>query len=701
MCCLYKSRITLLGIAAALIFSVGLIDWGQTREPKEKGAPPAKYSETIVVAADKDYSPYSYISGDGDFLGYDVDVIHALGEKMKKNIELRLLTWADAQKGLAEGKINALMGMTYSEKRLKRIDFSTPLTHDAYVAFGKPQKDLRIEDFIGKKICTITNDAINEAFIIPYNHGPRTEFFSTYSECFKSVAAGKNDYAIAPFLTGKKLIADFGLAHIQAGGPVLNNSIYCIGVSKGNTALLDELNKGIAELSASGELKKLKAKWLVDYAGKTSFWDFLRDNVLYIIIALLLVAFASYYFSEQINRKRRERIFLTDPLTGFGNLNSFFSEGAVLLEKNYKPFSCAIATFNIRNFKTFNETFGYEAGDALLLSIARQALAEFSPRLLARVSADNFVMLLDCSDSQIIGRKVNSLTDKLNAEYAPARIIPYFGVHVVDDAQPGINALYDRAQIARRTIENSNEIHLAFYDQEMHTLLSRRKDIEDRMEAALANGEFKVYLQPKYLIRKETFCGSEALVRWQEPNGNVLSPAVFIDIFESNGFIKKLDMFVFDKVCKTIRENAGNKYFERALPISVNISRKHLTSTKFIDQLVEISDLYGVSRRMLELEVTETAFVDLINDNFLVNILGKAKEKGFSVAMDDFGSGYTSLAMMAEYPLDTIKIDRVFLLSPRKQKIIAKVIDIAKYLNTHVVCEGVETQEHLTSANFL
>ena len=93
--------------------------------------------------------------------------------------------------------------------------------------------------------------------------------------------------------------------------------------------------------------------------------------------------------------------------------------------------------------------------------------------------------------------------------------------------------------------------------------------------------------------------------------------------------------------------------------------------------------------------MTETAFVDLINDNFLVNILAKAREKGFAIAMDDFGSGYTSLAMMAEYPLDTIKIDRIFLLSPKKQKIIAKVIDIAKYLNTHVVCEGVETSEQV------
>ena len=692
---LFKNRKKLLLLLVALIFSVGLLNWGKTRETKERGTPPAKYNETIVVAADKDYSPYSFISGDGDFLGFDVDTIYALGERMEKNIKLQLLTWSEAQKGLAEGRIDALMGMTYSEKRLARIDFSTPLTHDAYVAFGISGKELNIEDFLGKRICTIENDAINEAFIIPYNLGQHTEFFPTYSECFQSVAAGKNDYAIAPYLTGRKLIAGFKFEHMTASGPVLNNSIYCIGVNKGNEQLLGTLNQAILELSASGELKELKEKWLVDYVGKLSLQAFLKKNILYLIIVVLLISFASYYFNEQINRKRREKIFYIDPVTGFGNFNKFSLECTKTLGKNRNLPSCTIVTFNIRNFKAFNDTFGYEAGDALLRSAAHLAAAEFSALSFARVSADNFVMLLDYSDGDTIVKKTASLGEKLTAEHESAKIFLYFGIYVIDDVTPGINALYDRAQVARRSIENSNERHLAFYDQEIHDHLLRQKNIEEHMDAALANREFVVYLQPKYHLRKGTFIGSEALVRWKDSHGKVLPPAQFIDVFEKNGFVKKLDMYVFEEICRAIRENTGNRFFERAFPISINISRKHLSSTEFINRLVEISDQYAVSRRLLELEVTETAFVDLINDNFLVNILAKAKERGFAIAMDDFGSGYTSLAMMAEYPLDTIKIDRVFLLSPRKQKIIAKVIDIAKYLNTNVVCEGVETQEQV------
>ena len=682
-------------LLAALIFSLGLLEWGKTRETKERPAPPGKFSETIVVAADKDYSPYSFISGDGDFLGFDVEAIYALGEKMGKNVKLQLLTWSEAQQGLAEGRIDALMGMTYSEKRLARIDFSTPLTHDAYVAFGASGKELNIEDFLDKRLCTIENDAINEAFIIPYNLSQRTTFFPTYSECFKSVAAGKNDYAIAPYLTGKKLIAGFKFEQMAASGPVLNNSIYCIGVNKGNEQLLGELNKAILELSASGELKSLKDKWLVDYAGKTSWRMFLKENILYIIIVVLLVSFASYYFNERINRRRREKIFYIDPVTGFSNFNKFSAECEKILQKNRKPLSSTIVTFNIRSFKAFNDTFGYDAGDELLCATARLAVAGFSPLSFARVSADNFAMLLDDADSESLIKKTMALGERLNSELGSARIFLYFGIYVIDDVTLGINALYDRAQVARRSIENSNERHLAFYDQAIHDQLLHQKDVEARMDAALAGREFVIYLQPKYHLRKETFNGSEALVRWKGEDGKVLSPAAFIDIFEKNGFVKKLDMYVFEAVCRSIQENAGNHFFERALPVSVNISRKHLSSTEFIDRLVEISDKYGVSRHQLELEVTETAFVDLINDNFLVNILAKAREKGFAIAMDDFGSGYTSLAMMAEYPLDTIKIDRIFLLSPKKQKIIAKVIDIAKYLNTHVVCEGVETPEQV------
>ena len=654
-----------------------------------------KHSETLIIAADRDYSPYSFISPEGDYLGYDVDLIHAIGKRMKKNIRLELLTWSDAQKKLDEGLVDALMGMTYSEKRLSKVDFSAPLANDAYVAFSRSKEQFDIEHIHGKKLCTIENDAIREAFIIPYKMESETRFFPAYSDCFKSVAKGESDFAIAPYLTGKKLAQALRLDNIDASGPVLNNSIYCIGVKRGNAALLQEINQTIRELSCSGELKTIREKWLVDYVNKSSIFFFLKDHTLYIITIVLMISFFSYYVNEKINQKRREKILLTDPVTNSGNFNQFVLQSEALLKGNCKPDAYTIVSFNIRNFKMFNESFGYKAGDALLCSIARIVTAEFSTLAFSRVSADNFVMMIDAAETGQLAEKMRLFSRKLNEAHAPTRIFVYFGIYVVDDPTIGINAIHDRAQIARRTIENSNEQHFAFYDTLIHERLLHCKNVEERMASALENREFAVYLQPKYDLLQGVFSGSEALARWKDGKGGIIPPADFIDIFEKNGFIRQLDIYIFEEVCKTIRDNAGNEDFFSALPISVNISRRHFSNAEFIDKLVDISDRYGVSRKLLELEITETAFIELINDNYLIDILMKAKEKDFSISLDDFGSGYTSLAMVAEFPLDTIKIDRVFLLSPRKQKILAKVVDIAKYLNMKVVCEGVDSADQI------
>ena len=454
-----------------------------------------------------------------------------------------------------------------------------------------------------------------------------------------------------------------------------------------------DINRAIIDLSASDQLDSIKRKWLIDYVEKISLRAFLKNNTGYLLAVILCIALLSYYVNEKINQKKRERTFLTDPVTGGGNFNRFVSECETLFAENSKPFHYTIVAFNIRNFKMFNENFGYEAGDALLCAIANIAQPVFSPRSFARISADNFVMLIDYAAEKIINSRMGEFADKLNESQAPNKIFLYFGIYVVDDPTLGINPVYDRAQIARRSIENSSERHFAFYDHEIHDRLTHQKDIEDRMASALKNQEFAVYLQPKYHLQTGTFKGSEALARWRDDAGNILPPSEFIDIFEKNGFIRQLDMYVFEVVCKAIHDNADNAHFKSALPISVNISRKHFISMEFIDKLVEISDRYGVPRQRLELEITETAFIEFINDNFLVDTLMKAKEKGFGISLDDFGSGYTSLAMVAEFPLDTIKIDRVFLLSPRKHKILAKVIDIAKFLNMHVVCEGIDCQE--------
>ncbi len=215
------------------------------------------------------------------------------------------------------------------------------------------------------------------------------------------------------------------------------------------------------------------------------------------------------------------------------------------------------------------------------------------------------------------------------------------------------------------------------------------------MEYALEAGEFTVYLQPKYSIATEEIVGAEALVRWIHPEKDIISPGDFVPIFEQNGFIIKPDEFVWERVCSLLR-----KWIDFGLspiPVSVNVSRIHLKNNRFIATFDRLIEKYGLDKRLLEIEITET--IDNINAE---NMIKSLKERGYMLLMDDFGSGYSTLNMLKSTPFDIIKIDKEFLnefmLSDRGKKIISHTISMSKDIGLGLVAEGVETKEQ---ADFL
>ena len=210
------------------------------------------------------------------------------------------------------------------------------------------------------------------------------------------------------------------------------------------------------------------------------------------------------------------------------------------------------------------------------------------------------------------------------------------------------------------------------------------------MDYALEHGEFVMYLQPKYSISTAGVVGAEALVRWIHPEKGMLPPAEFISVFEKNGFIIKLDEYIWEQACKAIRGWIDSGV--QPVPISVNISRVHLTDEKFIDVLDRLIEKYDIPKNMIETEITET--VENAGDS---EVIKRLKERGYMLLMDDFGSGYSSLNMLKSTPFDVIKIDRdffsEFMLSDRGKKIISHTISMSKDIGLDMVAEGVETKE--------
>lgn len=215
------------------------------------------------------------------------------------------------------------------------------------------------------------------------------------------------------------------------------------------------------------------------------------------------------------------------------------------------------------------------------------------------------------------------------------------------------------------------------------------------MKYALAEGQFKVYFQPKYDLMTEKIIGAEALVRWQHTELGLISPGKFIPIFEDNGFITELDVYVWEECCRFMhkRKQLGLS----VVPVSINVSRVDIYNEDIVKILCNLVKKYDLEPELLHLEITESVY---INDSGKINVvLNQVKEKGFIIEIDDFGSGYSSLSILSEIPMDIIKMDMKFFQSEKntkvKQKIIYSVIKLAKWMNLFVIAEGVETKEQL------
>lgn len=352
---------------------------------------------------------------------------------------------------------------------------------------------------------------------------------------------------------------------------------------------------------------------------------------------------------------------------------------------------------DIDRFKLVNESYGEEIGDELLAYLAKMLhhYEETKNCVCARSYADHFFLLVERREFSYIKSRHTELAEYLQKFPLSMKIALKFGVYEIRDREMEVNSMCDRAQIAVKQIKGQYVTEIYFYDDSLRKQLLREQRITDDMEWALREGQFQVYFQPKYDIFSETLAGAEALIRWIHPQNGMMSPAEFIPIFESNGFITEVDMFVWDKTCAKIREWMDK--YDRFVPISVNVSRRDIYKQDLLQVLLDIVHKHGLEPRHLHLEITESAYVE--DPDQLLEVVKQLKEAGFVIEMDDFGSGYSSLNMLAVMPIDILKLDIKFIQNyseaDNSRSIMSFVIGLAKWMNLYVIAEGVETREQL------
>lgn len=392
---------------------------------------------------------------------------------------------------------------------------------------------------------------------------------------------------------------------------------------------------------------------------------------------------------RHLNAEEIYRIELAENITN-DKYPMFFAKGAMRLMQENADSTFALIQFDVAKFKVINEQYGEAMGDEILKYFIHTLTMHCNQdQLFARLTADVFMILTKYKTKE----DILALIEELNAELTGYRNIPYtlfWGVSYLPDKDAPLRKYGDAAALARQSIKGDALKHIAFFDDHMRQQANEKKYMEDRMDKALANGEFVMFLQPKFQISTGKLIGAEALVRWIDPQRGMMPPISFIPLFEQNGFVVRMDEYIWEEACKCLKE-WKDKGFD-PVPISINVSRKNLEQLRFVDKLESLVQRYEIDQKLLEIEITESLDVADVKAG-----IRKLKERGFVLLMDDFGSGYSSLNTLKDTMFDVIKIDRSFLQdfisSDRGKKIVEHTIQMTNDIGLDMIAEGVENQE--------
>lgn len=382
-----------------------------------------------------------------------------------------------------------------------------------------------------------------------------------------------------------------------------------------------------------------------------------------------------------------------DRLTGLYTKEYFYKLAKdILAEETDKEFD--IVCSDIENFKLVNDIFGIVSGDSLLRKVGMACKESMKGSgICCHLNADQFACLVE--RHSYTQEQFADICKRISTLFSLKNISMKWGIYAIEDRSLPVETMCDRALLAARNIKGQYGIYYAVYDDALRSSLLEEQSITDSMETALATGQFEIWLQPQYRIMDNALTGAESLVRWNHPKRGLQKPSVFIPLFEKNGFISRLDQFVWDKTCALMKIWSDRGYPD--IPVSVNVSRADIYNMNLPDIFMKIINKYGLEVSRLPLEITESAYTE--DPEQIIEMAESLKNLGFSIEMDDFGSGYSSLNMLNQLSLDVVKLDMQFIRNetakPDNKGILKYIMDIARSMGLSVVAEGVETKEQL------
>ena len=400
--------------------------------------------------------------------------------------------------------------------------------------------------------------------------------------------------------------------------------------------------------------------------------------------------------STQLFENQRQLCALIeyDPLTGIHNQETFYRKTEQMLQRNPTQ-EYLFIRWNIERFKAINELFGRSTGDKILKTLASTFSTFIGKKgTLGRLYADHFAFCIpknEFNPEQLAGKAEK----QLNATSLKIHIRSAFGIYEIEDSTMAISLMNDRANMALKIAKGNYHKPYAYYTDTLRKKLLKEQSIINDMDKALASGQFQIFLQPFFNTRKNRFTAAEALVRWIHPEQGIIGPDSFIPIFEENGFVISLDLYIIEQVCKLQRRMLDEN--RSTIPISINLSRIDFYNQDLAETIIQKVTQYNLPPALFMFEITESVYTE--NPTELLTIMKKLQNQGFVILMDDFGSGYSSLNILKDVPIDILKLDILFSKeigkSDKAENIIRSVVNMATLLNLPIIIEGIETVQQV------
>ena len=651
--------------------------------------------------------PLSYLNSSGEPDGIFVEFFKLLekksGLKFDIQIETDATTMDSLTAGLPEGDYVMLRAKSAIEdsEAIDQLRYSIPLVEN-HLSYIRRRADLSDSGRMDYVFAATKEMHYLEPLLDFYNKEFTLKYYDSTKECLDAVVDGEADIAIQDaylmnYILQKPLYAD---VLVECPGQEWVNEM-CVVTGDENEILINIINKSIRHITNSEKEAIPTLEILLNpyqltvedifYQYRDIFGGIILLTLISLAIYTILIRNLTKVRIEMKDYKNLQKKIQEDELTGLYNRPYFYRRAREMI--NASKEDMCLVLMNIVNFQVVNDLYHMDTGDLLLKEVA-ESLKKISKEhnlIAGRFTGDRFYLCLPVKEFYNMSMPRQFASNQVDLD-----IKLNYGVFLIEDQKDlPISVMCDRAAIAVHSKARNEIEYIRYYSEEEHNQLLEAQQIESEMRTALEERQFCAFIQPKYDVEKECIVGGEALVRWKHPEKGLIPPYKFIGIFERTGFIVQLDYYIWEETCRYIAEWKQKGIYKG--PISVNVSRAHFYNRELQDRLLELIAKYRIQPSDLQLEITETICAE--EHDTIYRKIQELRECGFEIAMDDFGSGYSSLNMLKEIPLDVIKMDLKFLDGSgdqgKSRYILESLIRIAQNMQLKVVVEGTETQEQV------